>query len=147
MDVGRRLFTQASNLPWNQGGRLSLALSLAFFVSDHGYAGYRKTLRKGLGLGIISEKPYLEVVDLGLPYIKAILYEMCDDAKHQMKHLPANQVDSWSGAVTTCDGCWQIRGHFSQNCTFIIKNYLTGTILFYGHLFMRGADSICDEEL
>ena len=50
-------------------------------------------------------------------------------------------------AVTTCDGCWHIRGHFSQNCTFIIKNYLTGGILYYGHLSMRGADNICDEEL
>ena len=56
-------------------------------------------------------------------------------------------MGSWSRAVTTCDGCWQIRGHFSQNCTFIIKNYLTGGLLYYGHLSMRGADKICDEEL
>jgi hypothetical protein len=37
--------------------------------------------------------------------------------------------------------------YFSQNCTFIIKNYIKGGLLYYGHLSMRGADSICDEEL
>ena len=43
---------------------MSLAISLAFFISGHGYATYRKTLGRGLRLGIVSEKPYLEVVDL-----------------------------------------------------------------------------------
>ena len=33
----------------------SLALSLGFFISGHGYAGYRKTLGRVLGLGILSE--------------------------------------------------------------------------------------------
>ena len=100
---------------------VSLALTLAFFISGHGYAGYRKTLGRGLGLGITSEKPYLEVIDLALPHIKDMVDEMCDDAKHQMKQLPPEQIGSWSRAVTCCDGCWLIRGHFSQNCTFVIK--------------------------
>ena len=76
---------------------------------------------KGLGLGVVSEKPFLEVVDLALPYIKEILDELCEDAKLQMKSISSDQLGSWDRAVTTCDGCWQIRGHFSQNCTFIIK--------------------------
>ena len=126
---------------------VSLALSLAFFISGHGYAGYRKTLGQGLGLGITSEKPFLEVIDIALPHIKDILDEMCDDAKHQMKQLSSDQIGSWSRAVTCCDGCWLIRGQFSQNCTFIIKNYITGALLYYGHLSMRGADRICDEDL
>lgn len=37
---------------------VSLALSLAFFISGHGYASYRKTLGRGLGLGVTSEKPF-----------------------------------------------------------------------------------------
>lgn len=126
---------------------VSLALSLAFFISGHGYAGYRKTLGRGLGLGITSEKPYLEVIDLTLPHIKDMLDEMCNDAKDQMKQLSPDQIGSWCRAVTCCDGCWLIRGHFSQNCTFVIKNYITGALLYYGHLSMRGADRICDEEL
>ena len=43
---------------------VSLALSLAFFISGHGYASYRKTLGKGLGLGVLSDKPFLEAIDL-----------------------------------------------------------------------------------
>ena len=105
---------------------VSLALSLAFFISGHGYASYRKTLGKGLGLGVLSDKPFLEAIDLAFPHIRDILDEMCEDEKNYMKALPNDQLGSWSRGVTTCDGCWQIRGHFSQNCTFIIKNYLTG---------------------
>ena len=126
---------------------VSLALSLAFFISGHGYPSYRKTLGRGLGLGITSEKPFLEIIDLALPHIKDMLDEMCDDAKHQMKQLSSELIGSWSRAVTCCDGCWLIRGHFSQNYTFVIKNYITGALLYYGHLSMRGADRICDEEL
>ena len=103
---------------------VSLALSLAFFISGHGYAGYRKTLGQGLGLVITSEKPLLEVIDIALPHIKAILDEMCDDAKHQMKQLSSDQIGSLSRAVTCCDGCWLIWGHFSQNCRFIIETIL-----------------------
>lgn len=92
---------------------MSLTLSLAFFVSGHGYASYRKTLGKGLGLGIVSEKPFLEIIDLAFPHIKEVLDEMCDDAKRQMKDISPEVVGSWSRAVNTCDGCWLIRGHIS----------------------------------
>ena len=126
---------------------VSLALSLAFFISGHGYASYRKTLGRSLGLGVTSEKPFLEVIDLALPHIKDMLDEMCDDAKHQMKQLSSDQIGSWSRAVTCCEGCWLIRRHVSQNCTFVIKNYITSALLYYGHLSMRGADRICDEDL
>ena len=85
---------------------MSLALSFAFFISGHGYAGYQKALGTGLGLGVVSEKPYLEVIDLAFPHIKSILDEMCEDAKQQMKDLPPDQIGSWTKAVTCCDGCW-----------------------------------------
>ena len=65
----------------------------------------------------LSEKPFLEVVDLTLHLIKNMLDETCDDAKDQMKQLSSDQIGSWSSAVTCCDGCWLIRRHFSQNCT------------------------------
>ena len=126
---------------------VSLALSLAFFISGHGYAGYRKTLGTGLGLGTVSEKPFLEIINMASPHIKNILDEMCEEAKHLMKNISDGELGSWARGVTTCDGCWQIRGHFSQNCTFIIKNYLTGALLYYGYLSMRGADKICNEDL
>ena len=64
-----------------------------------------------------------------------------------MKQVSSDQTSCWSRAVTCCDGCRLIRGHFSENCTFVIKNYITGALLYYGHLPMRDADRICDEEL
>lgn len=87
---------------------MSLALCLPFFISGQGYASNRKTLGKGLGLGVVSEKPFLEVVDLALPYIEEILEELCEDVKLQMKSISSDQLGSWDHAVTTCDGCWQI---------------------------------------
>ena len=84
-------------------------VSLAFFISGHGYASYRKTLGKGLGLGVLSDKPFLEAIDLAFPHIRDILDEMCEDEKNYMKALPNDQLGSWSRGVTTCDECWQIR--------------------------------------
>ena len=54
---------------------VSLALSLAFFVGGHGYGGYCRTLGGSLRLGIVSDKPFLEIIDLAFPNIK----EMLDD--------------------------------------------------------------------
>ena len=64
-----------------------------------------------------------------------------------MKQISPDQTGSWSRVVTCCYGCWLIRGHFSKNCTFRIKNSITESLLYYEHLSMRGADTICDEEL
>ena len=84
---------------------VSLALSLAFIISGHGYASYRKTLGKSLGLGVLSEKPFLQVVSLALPHIKEILDEMCKEAKVQTRNISGDHLGSWRRAVTTCDGC------------------------------------------
>ena len=59
-----------------------------------------------------------------------------------MKKIDAVFLGSWKKAVVTSDGVWHTRGHFSKNASFIIKNYLTGGLLWYGHKCMRG-----DEEL
>ena len=45
------------------------------------------------------------------------------------------------------DGCWHIRRFFSQNCTFINRNWLTGGIIRYGHACMQGADPIIQDDL
>ena len=72
---------------------------------------------------------------------------MCDGAKKVMKALPATQLGSWQNAVTTAEACWLTRGNFSQICTFVIKNYLSNTILWYGHVCMRGKDNVIEEPL
>ena len=56
-----------------------------------------------------------------------MLQEICERSKAEMKAMPAEEIGSWQNAVTTADGCWLTRGHFSQNFTFIVKNYLKNT--------------------
>ena len=51
-------------------------------------------------MGVSSKKPVLEVTDHGLPHIKDMLAEMCDDANHQMKQLSSHKIRSWSRSVT-----------------------------------------------
>ena len=77
-------------------------------------------------------------------YIKQMLDNLCTLAKDEMKLLPPATLGSWPRAVTTADGCWLSRGHFSQNCTFIVKNYLRNSILWYGHLCMHGNDDVAE---
>lgn len=66
--------------------------------------------------------------------------------KHQMKQLSHDKIGSWFRAVTYCADCWLMRGHFPQNCTVEIKNYITGALSYYGLVSMRGADGICNED-
>ena len=67
--------------------------------------------------------------------------------KSEMKDKPHSELGSWKKAVTTSDGCWLIRGHHGQCCTFVVINFLTGCTLYYGHSVMRGSNKICDSDL
>lgn len=64
-----------------------------------------------------------------------------------MKELDDRELGSWKQAVVTSDGVWHTRGHFSKNGSFIIKNYLSGGLLWYGHKRMRGKDDVVEDEL
>ena len=130
-----------------QHSTVSIALRLAALLAGIGYAGYHNLFSRYLGMPIVSDKYFYHVVEMAFPHVQDILDEICEEAKNEMKELPSSELGSWKQAVTTSDGCWQIRGFFSQNSTFVIRNYLTGALLWYGHLSMRGADSIIDEEL
>ncbi len=76
-----------------------------------------------------------------------MLDEVCELGKDEMKSLLSDQLGSWQRAVTTSDGCWHIRGFFSQNGTFVIRNWLTEALLWYGHTCMKGSDPIITNEL
>ena len=61
-------------------------------------------------------------------------------------------LGSWARAVTTADGFWQIPGFHSPNGSAVVVNYLTGALLAFDHLSMRGdnpyeLERICDCEL
>lgn len=42
---------------------------------------------------------------------------------------------------------WHTCGHFSKNGSFIVKNYLTGGLLWYGHKCRQGKDGVVEEGL
>ena len=126
---------------------VGLALAVSFFLSGHGFANFDRTLRQFLGILCISKNRYYDVVKLVYPHVKSILDEMCNKEKERMKTLPQEQLGSWNRAVVTSDGVWHTRGHLSKNGSFIIKNYLTGGLLWYGHKCMRGRDDVIEDEL
>lgn len=126
---------------------VSYALRLAAFASGVGFAGYRSIFGRNLGMRITTDKMFNQVITEAYPHITAMLDEVCMMGKEEMKSLPSEQLGSWNRAVTTSDGCWHIRGFFSQNATFIIRNWLTGALLWYGHACMRGSDSMISDEL
>ena len=117
---------------------VGLALAVAFIVSGHGYAKFNRTLNQCLGMQAISKNRFYEVIKLIYPHIHEILTEMSDEEKENMKRIDNNVLGSWQRAVVTSDGVRHTRGHFSKNGSFIIKNYLTGGLLWFGHKCMRG---------
>lgn len=126
---------------------VGLALAVAFFITGHGYAKFSRTLRQCLGISCISKNPYYDTIKLVYPHITDILNEMCEEEKQRMKAKEEGELGSWERAVVTSDGVWHTRGHFSKNGSFIVKNYLTGGLLWYGHKCMQGKDTVVNEEL
>lgn len=126
---------------------VGLALAVAFFITGHGYAKFSRVLRQCLGISCISNNPYFEVIKLVYPHVTDILNGMCEEEKNNMRALRNDQLGSWEKAVVTSDGVWHTRGHFSKNGSFIIKNYLTGGLLWFGHKCMRGKDNVIEEDL
>lgn len=126
---------------------VGLALGVAFFLTGHCYANFERTLKQCLCISCISKNRFYDIIKLAYPHIKAIFYEICSEEKERMKELPDVDLGSWKRAVVTSDGVWQTRGHFSKNGSFVIKNYMTGGLLWYGHKCMRGNDNIVEEDL
>ena len=125
----------------------SLSIALAFLLTGHVHSGYHKTLGRGIGIPALHRNTFYMVEKEAYPHIQRMLQSMCECAKEEMKAMGAEELGGWKNAVTTADGCWLTRGHFSQNFTFIIKNYQKNTILWYGHLCMRGSDDVVEEPL
>ena len=112
-----------------------------------GYAGYHRMLGRFLGINTTTDKMFHRVIEEAYPNIIEMLDEICEDGKEEMKRMHVDQLGSWKWAVTTSDGCWHIRGFFSQNATFVIWNWLTGALLWYGHACMKGSDPIVSGDL
>lgn len=101
----------------------------------------------GLGIDVLAKVIFYKIIQMAYPHIKTVLDGMCEKAKEKMQEKQSTDLGSWKRAVTTSDGCWLIRGFHSQCSTFVILDFLTGGILFYGHLCMRGSNQICDTDI
>ncbi|XP_028516281.1 uncharacterized protein LOC110243876, partial [Exaiptasia diaphana] len=130
----------------DSGTVVGLALVVAFFITGHGFSTFDKTLKQCLGISTVTKNRYYEVIKLINPIIADILNEMCEEEKERMKRIEGTELGSWERAVTS-DGVWQTRGYFSKNGSFIIKNYLTGGLVWYGHKCMKGGDDLIEDEL
>ena len=69
------------------------------------------------------------------PVVEAMLQELCNEAKLDMKSMDPSTIGSWQRAVTSV---WLTRGKFSKNCSFTIWNYTNNSLLYFVHLSMRG---------
>ena len=117
---------------------VGLALVVAFIVTGHGFSKFNKTLNQCLGIQAVSKNRFYEVITKMYTHVQDILNDMCNEAKENMKAIDRGILGSWERAVVTSDGVWHTRGHFSKNGSFIVKNYLTGALLWFGHKSMRG---------
>ena len=126
---------------------VGLALAVAFVVTGHGFAKFNRALNQCLGIQALSKNRFYEVITSMYPHVQEILNGMCEE-KDNMKGIEDATLGSWKRAVVTSDGVWHTRGHFSKNGSFIIKNYLTRGLLWFGHKCMRGTvEEEEDEEL
>ncbi|KXJ07889.1 hypothetical protein AC249_AIPGENE25248 [Exaiptasia diaphana] len=125
---------------------VSLAIA-RFLVYGQGYHSYYKVLKLGMGIDVLANSNFQKVIHLAYPHVLNILDGMCKKGKEYMKSKAPTELGSWQRAVTTSDGCWLIRGFHSQCCTFVILDFLSGGILYYGHLCMRGRKNICQTDL
>ena len=72
---------------------------------------------------------------------------ICDQGKESMKEKDDSELGSFINAVTCGDAAWLTRGYRSQNATYTLRNYQTGSLLYYKHFSQRGKDKITGEEL
>lgn len=94
----------------NKEGTVPLALGLCFLIWRHGYPSYHKIFEKlGLGIHTLTYNHFNKIFKLAHPCVKAVLDEICEMGKSEMKVKTPPELGSWKNAVTTSDGCWLIR--------------------------------------
>ena len=125
----------------------TLALMVAFVASGFMYADINKVLALGLGVAVITERNFYNVIQLMYAPVTELLEEQLEEAKEDMKAMSPEEIGSWSRAVTCSDGVWQTRGHYSKNATYTVRDYTRNCLLYVIHKCQRGFDHIAKEEL
>ena len=126
---------------------ISTCIQVGFICAGITHAVYYKTLKNALGIEAVSAPAFMDTIYSMYPIVKAMLDDICETAKQEMKDKREDELGSWQRAVTVADGTWQTRGWHSKNATFTIRNYLNGGLLYYHHLCQKGRDEVIEEEL
>ena len=139
----------SSNCAIEDGTRSEVAVGLqvAFILSGGMHSTYSHVLSHGLGIEAFGNHTFYSLLEEMYGTVKAMLDEMCEEAKSDMKQMNPSTLGSWKRAVTTADGAWMTRGYHSSNATFSIRNYQNGALLYYTHICQRGRDNIIQTPL
>ena len=119
---------------------VGLALQVAFACAGCTHAKYHRALELALGLHTATPDQYHKTLEIMAPHVSALLDEMCEEAKQDMKYMDPSEIGSWERAVTMGDAAWLTRGFHSQSCTYSVRNNITNSLLYYEHLCQRGED-------
>ena len=105
-------FTRYENEPACNND-ISVSVQVAFILAGSTHTTYCKTLQNALGMKTVNANE------------KAMLDDLCEVAKREMKEKNDGDLGLWKRAVTAADGTWQTRGWHSKNATFTIRNEST----------------------
>ena len=108
-------FRSSPTIEGSQRTLVSLALQVAFYAWGSTHSQYFKILKRSLGINAVTVKPFYDILKLMYP---KVLEEMCGLAITEMAIMEPSELGSIDRAVTTSDGVWLTRRHFSQNHTF-----------------------------
>ena len=106
----------------------SECVQTAFIIAGCTHATYYKVLQHALGIEAVSMDVFMHTIRLMFPVVKAMLDEVCEFAKQDMKDM-GNNLGSWTRAVTSADGVWHTRRWHTKNATFSIRNYFNGALV------------------
>jgi len=130
-------FNSSHKMEKSKRSVITTTILLSFLLSGATYSDYEKIFGSLVGESKTSDTTWYSFLEYLHPIVKQLLDEQCEFVKNYMKSLPDSQLGSWKRAVTTSDGCWQIRGHHSPNSTFVLANFLEPAIIYYENMSQR----------
>jgi len=112
------------------------ACMVACFISGATYSDYSRIFGPFLGDAIYSDETYRKLCHTLHKPIEELLKFECEVGKNIMKGKEG--FGSWKNSCTSSDGAYHIRGHFSQNMTFVVVDYLTQNLIAFKHQCAKG---------
>jgi len=133
--------------PTHEGRNLAgFACMVASFLAGGTYAEYARSFSYLFGDFVFSHETFRKMVlSLHAPIEAQLKWEI-EIGRGHMKSKPHSELGSWWKAVTTSDGCYHVRGHFSLNMTLTVVDYLSGFVISYLHQCSKGRQPSPDSE-